>query len=531
MPELLTDWVDYHACVRPGEVAVASDEPGAHVPQLTWRQLDARVGGLARVLLDHGVRHGDRVALVAENDPRIFELQFACMRIGAIMVPLNWRLAVPELRDMLADAAPVLLLHDTGWAELAAQLGAGLVLAWGDETSPYEQAVAAAGDPVRGGELDPGAIVQILYTSGTTGLPKGVICTNRTIVAQAQNLAHSSRMAERGGHHLNIVPLFHAGALNVFSNAMLFWGGRVTTVGRFEPRTALRLLNDPALAITHLCGVLQMFEWMTALPEFPESAFPTLRTVLFGGWGPSAAGIYRAWAARGIWMQLSYGASELGPNVSVLSRPDLDAAERGSSGTILPHTRVRLVDAGGREVGTGETGEILVRGPGVVPGYWHTDPAPLFTGGWFRTGDAGRMDEAGHLYIVGRVKEVYRSGGENVYPAEVEQALADMPGMAEFAVLGVPDERWGETGLIAVVPEPGVTITLEAVREYAGPRLARFKLPSHLLVMTEMPRSATDKISRPAIREIWQRGRQPSSDGAEDQFSRTGRGQSVASRD
>jgi fatty-acyl-CoA synthase len=534
MPELLTDWVDYHACVRPDEVAVASTEPDAHVPQLTWRQLDDRVGRLARVLLDHGVRRGDRVGLVAENDPRIFELQFACMRIGAIMVPLNWRLAVPELRGMLADAAPACFLHDLAWAELAAQLGTGLdlgpVLAWGDETSSYEQALAASSDPLRGGELDPGATVQILYTSGTTGLPKGVICTNRTIVAQAENLAHSSRMAERGGHHLNIVPLFHAGGLNVFTNAMLFWGGRVTTVGRFEPRTVLRLLNDPGLAITHLCGVLQMFEWMTALPEFPESAFLTLHTVLFGGWGPSAAGIYRAWAARGIWMQLSYGASELGPNVSVLSRPDPGAAERGSSGTILPHTRVRLVDAGGREVSAGETGEILVRGPGVVPGYWRQDPAPFFLDGWFRTGDAGRMDEAGHLYIVGRVKEVYRSGGENVYPAEVEQTLADMPGITEFAVLGVPDERWGETGLIAVIPEPGVTITLEAVREYAGPRLARFKLPSYLLVMTELPRSATDKISRSAIREIWQRGRQATSDGAKDQISRPGRGQSVASR-
>jgi acyl-CoA synthetase (AMP-forming)/AMP-acid ligase II len=257
MPELLTDWVDYHACVRPDEVAVASTEPDAHVPQLTWRQLDDRVGRLARVLLDHGVRRGDRVGLVAENDARIFELQFACMRIGAIMVPLNWRLAVPELRGMLADAAPTCFLHDLAWAELAAQLGTGLdlgpVLAWGDETSSYEQALAASSDPVHGGELDPGAT------------------------------------------------------------------------------------------------------------------------------------------------------------------------------------------------------------------------------------------------------------------AEVEQALADMPGITEFSVLGVPDEQWGETGLIAVIPEPGVTITLEAVREHAGPRLARFKLPSHLLVITELPRSATDKISRSAIREIWQRGRQVTS--------------------
>jgi fatty-acyl-CoA synthase len=534
MPELLNDWVDFHARSRPDEVALASAAADAHLPRLTWRQLDDRVGRLARVLLDRGVGRGDRVGLVAENDPRIFELQFACIRIGAIMVPLNWRLAVPELRDMLADAAPAAFLHDAAWAGLTAQLGTGLdlgpVLAWGDETSGYEQAVAAADEPVPGGELDPGAIVQILYTSGTTGLPKGVICTNRTIVAQAQNLAHSSRMAERGGHHLNIVPLFHAGGLNVFSNAMLFWGGRVTTVGRFEPRTALRLLNDPELAITHLCGVLQMFEWITALPEFPGSALPTLHTVLFGGWGPSAAGIYRAWAAQGVWVQLSYGASEIGPNVSVLSRPDLGAAERGSSGTILPHTRVRLVDAGGQEVAIGETGEILVRGPGVVPGYWHQEPDPFFLNGWFRTGDAGRMGEAGHLYIVGRVKEVYRSGGENVYPAEAEQALADMPGIAELAVLGVPDERWGETGLIAVVPEPGVTITLEAVREYAEPRLARFKLPSHLIVMTELPRSATAKISHSAIREIWQRGRQAGSEGADGKISQTGRGESIPSR-
>ncbi len=195
MPELLTDWVDYHACVRPGEVAVASAEPGAHVPQLTWRQLDARVGRLARVLLDHGVRHSDRVALVAENDPRVFELQFACMRIGAIMVPLNWRLAVPELRDLLADAAPALFLHDTAWAELAAQLGAGLdlgpVLAWGDETSPYEQAVAAAVGPVRGGELDPGAIAQILYTSGTTVCPRA----SSAPIARSSRRRRTSRTA------------------------------------------------------------------------------------------------------------------------------------------------------------------------------------------------------------------------------------------------------------------------------------------------------------------------------------------------
>ena len=210
-----------------------------------------------------------------------------------------------------------------------------------------------------------------------------------------------------------------------------------------------------------------MYEWITALPAFSGAVFPTLRTALFGGWGPSAADIYRAWAERGIWVQLSYGASELGPLVSVLSQPDPEAAARGTSGTILPHTAVRLVGADGADVAApGEAGEIWVRGPGVTPGYWNQPRDEFFSGDWFRTGDAAHFDDAGHLYIVGRMKEMYRSGGENVYPAEVEAVLAQAPGVAEVAVLGVPDPKWGETGLAAVVPEPGVTVTLEQVRSF-----------------------------------------------------------------
>jgi fatty-acyl-CoA synthase len=313
-------------------------------------------------------------------------------------------------------------------------------------------------------------------------------------------------MSQAGGHHLNIVPLFHAGGLNVFSNPMLYWGGRVTTTARFEAAQTLRLLTDPELGITHLCGVLQMYEWITALPAFSEAVFPTLRTALFGGWGPSAAAIYRAWAERGIWVQLSYGASELGPLVSVLSQPDPEAAARGTSGTILPHTAVRLVGADGADVaGSGEDGEIWVRGPGVTPGYWNQPREEFFSGDWFRTGDGARLDDAGHLYIVGRIKEMYRSGGENVYPAEVEAVLAQAPGVAEVAVLGVPDPKWGETGLAAIVAEPGVTVTLEQVRSFADGKLARFKLPTALVVLDSLPRSATEKISRPQIREIWEK--------------------------
>jgi fatty-acyl-CoA synthase len=504
LTELLKDWVTYHAQRRPGEVALADVDSGV---ERTWAELERRVARASRVLRDQGIGPGDRVALIAENDIRIFELQFAAMRIGAILVPLNWRLAELELGQQLAEAEHGLLIHDGAWAELAAQLSRVPRLAWGDADSGYEQALAAVRDPVAGGELDPSALTHILYTSGTTGAPKGVLCTNRTLVTQAQNLAHSSGFAQPGGHHLNIVPLFHAGGLNVFSNPMLFWGGKVSTVRRFEAARTLELLTDPELGITHLCGVLQMYEWVTALPAFGTATFPSLRTALFGGWGPSAAGIYRAWADRGIWVQLSYGASEIGPNVSILSGADLSASERGTSGPILPHTAVRIADADGLEVATGETGEIWVRGPGVTPGYWRQPGEEFFCGEWFRTGDAARIDAAGHLYVVGRIREVYRSGGENVYPAEVEAVLAQLPGIRELAVLGVPDEKWGESGLVALVPEDGVCITLEQIRSFAEGKLARFKLPAALFVLDELPRSATDKIARPQIRELWQRTR------------------------
>jgi fatty-acyl-CoA synthase len=265
----------------------------------------------------------------------------------------------------------------------------------------------------------------------------------------------------------------------------------------------LQLLTDPELGVTHLCGVLQMYEWITALPAFQTARFPTLTTALFGGWGPSAASIARSWAERGLSVQLSYGASELGPNVSVLTRPDPEAAERGTSGTILPHTAVRLVGTDGADVPTGSSGEIWVRGSGVTPGYWGQPRDGFFNGDWFLTGDAGYLDAAGHLYIVGRVKEMYRSGGENVYPAEVEKVLAAAPGVAEIAVLGVPDDKWGESGLAAVVAEPGATVTLEQLRAFADGQLARFKLPTALMLFDSLPRSATEKISRPQIRELW----------------------------
>ena len=265
------------------------------------------------------------------------------------------------------------------------------------------------------------------------------------------------------------MPLFHAGGLNSYSNPALYWGGHVTTIRRFDPERVLDLLGDPEVGVTHLCGVLQMYELITAHPRFDETAFPTLRTALFGGWGPKTVPVHEAWRERGFFLQLSYGATELGPIVSVLE----DGAELASmncSGTVVAGTQVRLVDGAGADVADGEVGEIWAKGPAVTPGYWNRPREDYFNGDWFRTGDCARRDPAGRLYIVDRLREVYRSGGENIYPAEVELALSKVPGIKEVAVIAVPDERWGEVGLAVVELLPGACVTLESsARPFGGP--------------------------------------------------------------
>jgi fatty-acyl-CoA synthase len=287
-----SDWVGYHSRRRPHDIAVANaDSPFA----LTWAELEGRVARLAYLLAGFGqVKRRDRVALLAENDARYFEVQFACIRMGAVFVPLNIRLSPAELRATLDDAGPLVLIHDTGLAPLAADVsgppGGLTLLQWDDSPSstPYAQVSEASAAAVPAGRSDPDDVAQILYTSGTTGKPKGVLSTNRALAANAVNMAHTSRVCDRDAHALNFVPLFHAGGLNIYCNPVLYWGGRVTTTRAFDAAQALRLLTDDTLGITITNGVLQMFERIAALDGFAQARFPSLRVALFGGFGPSS---------------------------------------------------------------------------------------------------------------------------------------------------------------------------------------------------------------------------------------------------
>ena len=496
------DWVAYHAMARPDAVAVHCFDSGE---SRTWMEFDQRVGALAAGLRDQmGVARGDRIALLAENDVRTFELQFACIRMGAIFVPLNWRLELPELAETIADCQPALLIHDDTHAQGAARLAAGRaprLLSWGgpDPASGYEELVAG-GRFLPGGLLDPEAITQITYTSGTSGRPKGVTGANRTALFHALNMAATSRFAEVGGHHLNMLPLFWAGGLNTFTLPMFYWGGRVTTTRRFDESVSLRLLNDPSVAVTHVCAAPEMYLRMAALPEFATAEFTTLRRALVGGWRPDTARLHARWRERGVFIQLAYGSSETGPNVTVLQRDEPELIEQRSCGTPVPFTLLRLVDDDEADVPRGEVGEIWVSGPAVTPGYWNRDPAGVFRDGWFRTGDLGRLGPHGDLYVVDRIKEIIRSGGTNVYPAEIERVLIDHPSVREVAVIAVPDVQFGEVALAVVVPGEGATVTLEDLVEHARDRLARYKRPRHLVLTDELPRNASDKIERHVLK-------------------------------
>ncbi|MCU1656985.1 MAG: AMP-dependent synthetase and ligase [Pseudonocardiales bacterium] len=497
------DWPDRHSHRRPHDVAVATVDTGF---QLTWDELEARVARLAHLLrTEFAVGHGDRVALLAESDARYFEIQFACVRIGAIFVPLNIRLSAGELTAVLDDADPRVLVHDPGRSAAVADVADPercRTLQWdeGPEPTPYD-VVSDPGAPTVPGRRAPAEdVAQILYTSGTTGAPKGVMCTNGALAANAVNMAHTSRCGDRDAHALNFVPLFHAGGLNIYCNPVLYWGGRVTTTRGFDPAQALQLLTDDKLGATITNGVLQMFERIAELDEFADATFPSLRVTLFGGFGPNAPATHVKWLGRGTVLQLGYGSTELGPMACMNEDPDEGALVRGEFGRPVPSVELRCVDDGGAPLPTGETGEIQVRGPAVTVGYWGRGRDGRTDDGWLSIGDVGYLDDGGSVHVTGRLVERYRSGGENIYPAEVEAAYVDLPGVIELAVVGVPDEKWGEVGLLTIVPRPGVTITLEDVHEHAEGRLARFKIPHHVQVVEQLPRSTTLKVARNELR-------------------------------
>jgi fatty-acyl-CoA synthase len=492
-----TDWVDYNARRFPRRPA---PETIGTATVLTWSELEQRVSRLAGALRDrYRVRPGDRVALLADNDNRLLELQFACMRVGALFVPLNWRLSLPELQDCCADADPTLMVHDRAWRDAGAHLGtlAQSVASWEceDGHGDLDQAIAAAVPFNAGPDNRLSDPVQILYTSGTTGEPKGALVTRSGLTWHSLNVADLCEVWGRGERLLTAMPLFHGGGLNGLALPVLRAGGTVTVTRRFEPARMVELLADAQRGFTHFAGVPAMYQAMAA-SGLPDRFPPGIHAQVGGGYLPSE--LVATFGERGLALSSGYGSTEMGPIVSVMPGPE--AARRpGSCGYPARHTAMRIVDDNGNDVPAGDSGELWVRGPAITPGYWGREPGDGFVDGWFRSGDAVRRDGDGYLHLCGRYKDMYKSGGENVFAAEVENVLAEHPDVAEVAVIGVPDPRWGEVGRAVIVVRPGTTVDLPALELHCRDRLARYKTPRSVVLVDALPRNVTGKVVKSDI--------------------------------
>lgn len=458
--------------------------------ELTYARADDRAGRTAAYLRDgFGVGPGDRVAVLAGNRVEIIEMLVACGRIGALLVPLNWRLPVAELATITADCTPVVVVHDAAHREPAAALHDGTA----DLDAGWEEALARYAPVPAEGLVDTDRWWYLLYTSGTTGAPKGVIQTFGMALVNYLNIGTAVDLTS-ADTTLNPLPMFHTGGINLYTLPTLLAGGTAVVVHEFDPDLVLELLTTRATAFF---GVPTMYQLLGDHPGFDAADLSRVRSWASGG-APFPVPLLSHLAARGVMVRQGMGMTETGPTLFLIDEAQA-VARAGSVGKPQPFSEVMLVDRDGTET---NEGELLVRGPGITPGYWRRPDATAgaFTAdGWLRSGDVARRDADGYYTIVDRVKDMYISGGENVYPAEVERVLLTHPAVADAAVVGVPDGRWGEVGRAVLVTRTPVDV--EAIRAYCRERLAAYKVPVHVDEVAEIPRNAAGKIDKGHLRE------------------------------
>jgi fatty-acyl-CoA synthase len=498
----LGDWTAYWARRTPSAPAISEPARGR---TLSHQELNRRANRLAHALsVACGVRRGDRVAVLAHNRSEHFELFFACAKLGALFAPLNWRLVPAELDAVLADCEPSVLLHDDVCEPLVAALTvkAPHVIAF---DSPYETLLARGSDSAAGSpEIGLEDSAMICYTSGTTGRPKGALLAHRQLVFNSLSTEMAIGLGPSDST-LVFMPLFHTGGFNCLATPILHHGGRVVLMPSFDAERALALSAEHR--ITLQMGVPTIFEMLRDAPGFARTDLSATRTALCGG-APCPLPLIETYRERGISFRQGYGLTEVGPNCFSLIEADA-FRKAGSVGWPNFYLRARIVGDDGRELPAGETGELALSGPMVTLGYFRNPAATAdaFRGtDAFHTGDLVRQDDEGYHYIVDRKKDMFISGGENVYPAEVEQAMSALDGVAEVCVIAVPDARWGEVGRAVVVARPGFVLDGGALLGRLAGKLARYKIPKSVEFAESLPRNAGGKLLRPQIRERFGKG-------------------------
>ena len=494
VPMELGSWIGRRAAATPRLPAITFD---GHTT--SYGELLDRIDRLAAELAAGGVGQGDRVGYLGLNDPMFLITLFAAARIGAVFVPLNYRLTAAELGYILADAGVHTLLADARHAAVADPVltGSGvrraLALSAVPGWEPLPDLLANRGRLAAPVHPRSNEVAVIMYTSGTTGRPKGAMLTHGNLFWNNVNALLSFDVSQ-DDVSLVAAPLFHIGGLNVTTLVTLQKGGQIVLMPTFDPGQALKLIAE--YRVTTMFGVPAMFLFMSQVPEFAAADLSSVRFLICGG-APVPETLISRYGQRGIAFVQGYGLTETAPLALVL-RTDEVSVKAGAAGhAVLPLSDVRLVDAENNPVAPGERGEICVRGPQVMAGYWHNREATnavIDADGWFHTGDIGQADQDGYVYVVDRLKDMVITGGENVYPAEVEAVLYHHPAIAEVAVLGTPHEQWGEAVTAVVALNPGAALTLEELSAFARDMLAGYKIPLRLEFVDALPRNPAGKV-------------------------------------
>lgn len=511
---LASDWVAFHADRTPDKLAFICQHTER---RWTYASLHERTSYLAGYLRHvWNIQSGDVVAILAKNSVEYFEFQFACVRLGAVMLPLNWRLAESELLFILNDAQAKGILYDNEFAEHIPTLLAKTRIRHSlridlnqpptDDATAYEDVLAQQMPTV---EMSPQTThdmpMTIMYTAGTTGHPKGVIITHGMMLWNAINISTPTGL-NHDSIFYNVLPTFHTGGLNLYANPVIHCGGTNIIAREYDPGLTLKTLSDPGLGVTHFFGVPSIYLFMNQHVDFERTDLSHIHSWGCGG-APMPVALLEHYAKRGIIIQSGFGMTETSPTVFLIDKKRV-LTKPASVGKPLLHTRVRVVDDDLRDVPVGSIGEVIISGPNITPGYHNRPDANKenfsddeYGNRWLHSGDAGMIDEEGCIYIVDRYKDMYISGGENVYPAEVEQVIFQLDGVADVAVIGVPHERWGETGKAIIVLKSGCQLDETTIITYCRQNLAKYKTPQSVDFIDALPRNAAGKVLKRVLRE------------------------------
>lgn len=507
------DYLGRRAIYSPEKVAVV--DYGKQPPwRLTYRQMNERANRFANWLRNvAGIRKGDRVAILARDGVEHLDCFFACSKLGAIHTALNWRLHWRELVEIIRKTTPTVLIYSDDFKDNVFQLreaikGTDYAILYylhiegeGVEGSLHFETTlqSSPSDPVTCEEVEAEDIVALIFTGGTTGFPKAAQVSHRMIAWNTLNtvihdLTHNDV-------YLNVFPMFHTGGLFVYTLPQIIMGGTTILIRQFDPALVLRLIEQEK--VTVFAAVPTMYQMMTQAPNWEEADLSSLRFCTSGGAPLPVPLIEKYTREKGVRFKQGFGMTEFGPGIFALA-PEDAVRKAGSIGRPNFFVDARIVDDENRPLGPNQIGELVLRGPSICSGYFGDPEATagmLDEEGWFHTGDLAYYDEEWYFYIVDRKKDMFISGGENVYPVEIEKALYEHPAVHMCAVIGVPDPKWGEVGLACVVLKPGMTATEEELIAFLKERLASYKVPKRVVFMESLPISAAGKILKRELRK------------------------------